>query len=213
MVIANTESQPWNEWYTSVGSVGKLFPNMRAKYMSESGTEVAAGTPGELWLSGPNVFKGYWKNEEATRNSLTSDGYFKTGDIGFQDEKHNFYITDRIKELIKYKGFQVPPAELEGKLMENEMVNDVAVIGVEDEERHTEVPRAYVVAAKKGAGEKEAREIVQWMDKKVASHKRLRGGVVFVDEVPKSASGKILRRVLKGRKGDVGLGVVVMARL
>jgi 4-coumarate--CoA ligase len=194
-----------------------MFPNMSAKYMSADGRELGPGEAGELWLSGPNIFKGYWKNDAATKDSLTDDGFFKTGDIGFQDEQHNFYITDRVKELIKYKGFQVPPAELEGKLMENDMVDDVAVIGVQDEQQHTEVPRAYIVAAQdrhSNAGEDEARAIVEWTTKKVASHKRLRGGIVFVDEIPKSASGKILRRVLKERsKEDIPLGVAPKARL
>ncbi|CAA9956929.1 4-coumarate-CoA ligase 1 [Pyrenophora teres f. maculata] len=210
-----THAQPWDEWYTSVGSVGKLLPNMHAKYIAADGTELGPGQVGELWMSGPNIFKGYWKNEAATKDAITPDGYFKTGDIGFQDEKHNFYITDRVKELIKYKGFQVPPAELEGKLMESELVNDVAVIGVNDEQQHTEIPRAYIVASKRtGAGEEEARAIVEWMDKKVANHKRLRGGIVFVDEVPKSASGKILRRLLKERsKTDVPMGVSAKAKL
>jgi 4-coumarate--CoA ligase len=193
-----------------------MFPNMQAKYMSASGKELGPGEAGELWLSGPNIFKGYWKNEAATADAITQDGFFKTGDIGFQDEQHNFYITDRVKELIKYKGFQVPPAELEGKLMENELVDDVAVIGVNDEHQHTEVPRAYIVAAqaqRSSAGETEAKALVDWMTKKVANHKRLRGGIVFVDEIPKSASGKILRRLLKERsKHDVPLGVVVVAK-
>lgn len=184
---------------------------MKSKYISASGEEVSAGQVGELWMSGPNIFAGYWKNDAATKDSITDDGYFKTGDIGYQDENQNFYITDRVKELIKYKGFQVPPAELEGKLLDNDMVDDVAVIGVNDEEQHTEVPRAYVVLAqekRKGAGEKEAKEIVEWMAGKVANHKRLRGGIVFIDEVPKSASGKILRRLLKERsKEDKPLGV------
>lgn len=187
---------------------------MTAKYISADGKELGPGEAGELWLSGPNIFKGYWKNEAATKEAITEEGYFKTGDVGFQDEKHNFYITDRVKELIKYKGFQVPPAELEGKLMDNDLVDDVAVIGVQDEEMHTEVPRAYIVSSKKGSDEKEAAEIVDWMQKKVANHKRLRGGVVFVDEVPKSASGKILRRVLKERsKEDKALGVAPRAKL
>jgi 4-coumarate--CoA ligase len=194
-----------------------MFPNMQAKYISAEGKELGAGEVGELWLSGPNVFKGYWKNEASTKEAITEDGFFKTGDVGFQDEKHNFYITDRVKELIKYKGFQVPPAELEGKLMDNDIVDDVAVIGVQDEEMHTEVPRAYVVASKKlggQAGETEAKEIVDWIAKKVANHKRLRGGIVFVDEIPKSASGKILRRVLKERsKKDEPLGVAAKAKL
>ncbi|KAB2104381.1 putative 4-coumarate--CoA ligase 1 [Alternaria gaisen] len=212
-----THTQPWDEWYSSVGSVGKMFPNMQAKYISADGKELGPGEAGELWLSGPNIFKGYWKNESATKEAITSDGFFKTGDIGFQDEQHNFYITDRVKELIKYKGFQVPPAELEGKLMESELVDDAAVIGVNDEQQHTEVPRAYIVASQAshaGAGEAEARAIVDWMDKKVANHKRLRGGIVFIQEIPKSASGKILRRVLKERsKDDVPLGVVSKPKL
>ena len=135
-----THTQPWDEWYSSVGSVGKMFPNMTAKYIGPDGqSEMSANEPGELWLKGPNVFKGYWNNATATAEALTSDGFFKTGDVGFQDAEHNFYITDRVKELIKYKGFQVAPAELEGKLMDHESVNDVAVIGVEDREQHTEV--------------------------------------------------------------------------
>ncbi|KAK4496087.1 hypothetical protein PRZ48_012066 [Zasmidium cellare] len=216
-----THTQPWDEWYSSVGSVGKIFPNMTAKYMSEDGQELPPGQAGELWMAGPNIFQGYWKNQTATDNAITvADGirYFKTGDVGFQDEKHNFYITDRVKELIKYKGFQVAPAELEGKLMDHPLVNDIAVIGVEDPEQHTEVPRAYIVHAKKGktAGDPEtgmptketeadAQDIMDWTAGKVAHHKRLRGGVRFIEEIPKSASGKILRRVLKERvKREVG---------
>lgn len=211
-----THTQPWDEWYDSVGSVGKMFPNMTAKYMSPEEKELGPGEAGELWLAGPNVFKGYWKNQEATDGAITvSDGlrYFKTGDVGYQDENHNFYITDRVKELIKYKGFQVAPAELEGKLQDHPLVNDVAVIGVEDKEMHTEVPRAYIVHSKRlgDAGDKEtgmplsdqdkkdAEEIMTWLGKKVASHKKLRGGIRFIDEIPKSAAGKILRRLLKER--------------
>lgn len=184
--------------------------------MSTEEKELGPGEAGELWLAGPNVFQGYWKNDKATKESLVeSDGlrWFRTGDVGFQDENHNFYITDRVKELIKYKGFQVAPAELEGKLMDHPLVNDVAVIGIEDKEMHTEIPRAYIVHAKRAgkAGKKEtgqpetdedkkdAEEIVKWVAEKVANHKRLRGGVRFIEEIPKSAAGKILRRVLKDR--------------
>lgn len=218
-----THTQPWNEWETSMGSVGKMFPNMLARYVSAQGKELGPGETGELWLAGPNIFQGYWKNEAATRDAVeVIDGHrwFKTGDVGFQDEQHNFYITDRVKELIKYKGFQVAPAELEGKLMDHPLVNDVAVIGVEDPEQHTEVPRAYIVHAKlgkeaghlktgvptTGAARKDAQEIIEWTAGKVANHKRLRGGIRFVDEIPKSASGKILRRVLKERvKADAAV--------
>jgi acyl-CoA synthetase (AMP-forming)/AMP-acid ligase II len=193
-----THTQRWQDWQTTIGSVGLLLPNQTAKYMSAEEVEVPAGQTGELWIKGPNIFMGYLNNPTGTANALTSDGYFKTGDVGHQDENGNFFITDRVKELIKYKGFQVPPAELEGILLSHELVDDVAVIGVYDESQATEVPRAYVVP-KKGTSKGREGEIVGWLAERVAGHKRLRGGVRFVDEVPKSASGKILRRLLKER--------------
>ena len=105
-----------------------------------------------------------------------------------------------MKELIKYKGFQVAPAELEGLLISHPKINDVAVVGVYNKEQATEVPRAYIVPAPMiEASQSTADDIIAWLQVKVANHKRLRGGVRFVDEVPKSASGKILRRVLKAR--------------
>lgn len=193
-----THAQPWHHWNSTIGSVGILLPNQTAKYMSAEETELPVGQTGELWIKGPNIFKGYHKNPEGTKNALTEDGYFKTGDVGHQDKDGNFYITDRVKELIKYKGFQVPPAELEGLLLSHPAINDIAVVGVYDKNQATEVPRAYVVA-KAGVeqGPKTAEDITKWLAAKVASHKRLRGGIRFVDEIPKSASGKILRRVLK----------------
>ena len=193
-----THTQPWEDWDKTIGSVGKLLPNQIAKYISDDGKEVEVGETGELWIKGPNVFLGYLNNPEGTKNALTADGFFKTGDVGHQDSSGNFFITDRVKELIKYKGFQVPPAELEGLLLAHPDIDDVAVIGIDDESQATEVPRAYVVL-KKGVegGKGKQEEIKEWLAKKVAGHKRLRGGVRFVDEIPKSASGKILRRVLK----------------
>lgn len=191
-------NQPWELWDKPIGSVGHLLPNQTAKYMSPEGIEVMAGETGELWIKGPNIFLGYLNNPEGTNNALTEDGYFKTGDVGYQDTEGNFYITDRAKELIKYNGFQVPPAELEGLLASHPLIDDVAVIGVYDKSRATEVPRAYVVL-RPGieANKKTESEIMEWLGSKVANHKRLRGGVRFVDVVPKSASGKILRRLLK----------------
>lgn len=185
---------------TTIGSVGVLVPNMTAKYMSDDEKELPQGEVGELWLSGPNIFKGYLNNPTGTANALTSDGYFKTGDVGYQDKDGNFFITDRIKELIKYKGFQVPPAELEGLLVAHESIDDVAVLGVHREDLATEVPMAFVVV-KQGldASPSMEKDIVDWLGAKVANHKKLRGGVKFVDEIPKSVSGKILRRVLKAQ--------------
>ncbi|KAJ5542293.1 hypothetical protein N7461_008296 [Penicillium sp. DV-2018c] len=211
-----THSQRWEDWREAIGSVGRLMPNMEAKYMTmpEDGSEpeeVAIGQVGELYLKGPNVFMGYHKNPEATKGCLSEDGWFRTGDVGYQDAKGNFYITDRVKELIKYKGFQVPPAELEGYLVDNDAIDDVAVIGIESEAHGSEVPLACVVrsAKSKSSGlsdEEEAANIIKWLDSKVASHKRLRGGVWFVDIIPKNPSGKILRRVLKQQYKQTTLG-------
>jgi 4-coumarate--CoA ligase len=178
--------------------------------------ELTAFRLGELWLRGPNVFKGYWQNEEATRNAITPDGFFKTGDVGMQDENHNFYISDRVKELIKWNGFQVPPAgkrrmlvptrvhywprspELEGVLLDCPLVEDVAVIGIYDEAEHTEVPRAYVVSTSdQKPSDDLSQQICNYVAERVAYYKKLRGGVRFIDTIPKSQAGKILRRVLK----------------
>ena len=193
-----THTQPWELWDTTIGSVGTLLPNQTAKYMSPDEEELPIGAVGELWIKGPNVFQGYHNNPEGTKNSLTEDGYFRTGDVGYQDKDGNFYITDRVKELIKYKGFQVAPAELEGLLISHPNINDVAVIGVYDKDQATELPRAYIVPAPGiEASSGTAEDLKLWLQAKVANHKRLRGGVRFVDEIPKSASGKILRRLLK----------------
>jgi acyl-coenzyme A synthetase/AMP-(fatty) acid ligase len=144
-----------------------------------------------------------------TKESFTEDGYFKTGDIGHQDANGNFYITDRVKELIKYKGFQVAPAELEGLLIDHPKVNDAAVIGVYSKDQASELPRAYLVLAKDvPRNDQTAKEIADWLHAKVAGHKKLRGGVRFIDEVPKSTSGKILRRVLKDEAVKEGEPVV-----
>jgi 4-coumarate--CoA ligase len=200
--------QRWEDWDAKIGSTGWLFPNMEAKFCavplaegeSDGSKEVPVGETGELYLRGPNVFIGYHNNNVATRECLSEDGWFRTGDVGYLDAEGNLFITDRVKELIKYKGFQVPPAELEGYLVDHPLVDDVAVIGVESKYLGTECPRAYVVPTggmDKAATEENAREIISWLDGRVANHKKLRGGVAFVESVPKSASGKILRRVLK----------------
>ena len=118
--------------------------------------------------------------------------------MGHRDKDGNFYITDRVKESIEYKGIQVPPAELEGLLISHPMVNDIAVVGVYNKDQATEVPRAYIIPKPGVEGSpKTAEDIIKWLQAKVTNHKRLRGGIRFVDKVPKSASGKILRRLLK----------------
>jgi len=205
------------DWYTTMGSVGKLHPNQKMIIVSSSGKPVAPGTEGEILIKGPNVFAGYHNNPAATANCMTSDGYFRTGDIGYEDNDGNLYITDRLKELIKYKGFQVAPAELEGLLVSHPKVADVCVVGVEDVKQATEIPRAYVVKAE-GVNDIEdavlEKEIREWMDEKVANHKKLRGGVRFVDVIPKSAAGKILRKILRDQaRKEVGGAKPTKAKL
>ena len=198
-----THQQPYAEWRSKVGSIGHLMPNMEAQIVDESDQEVPVGATGELLLKGPNVFQGYLHQPERTRAAFAPGGWFRTGDVGRIDADGAFFVTDRAKELVKYKGFQVAPAELEGLLAGCEKVADAAVLGEYRAEMATEVPVAFVVPALGvGCGEAEAREIANWVAARVAPYKQLRGGVRFVDEVPKSASGKILRRVLKQRLED-----------
>ncbi|KAK4158489.1 hypothetical protein C8A00DRAFT_10698 [Chaetomidium leptoderma] len=187
-----------DEWGKFMGSVGKLMPNMEAKIVSEDGKEVVEGESGELWLKGPNVFPGYFKNPERTKEAFSSDGFFKTGDVFRRDKHGNFYCVDRLKELIKYNGYPVPPAELEGVLIGHKEVADACVIGIEDQANATEVPLAYVVLREGvDASDGKAQELTEWVASQVAPHKKLRGGIRFVDQVPKSPSGKVLRRVMR----------------
>jgi 4-coumarate--CoA ligase len=202
-----THQQRWEDWQSGMGSTGGMLPNMEMKFCAVPGAEgesdgtkeLPKGETGELYVKGPNIFLGYHKKPEATAGCLTDDGWFRTGDVGHLNDRGDLYITDRVKELIKYKGFQVPPAELEGYLVDNEMVDDVAVVGVESEELGTEVPRAYIVrkGGMKAVQRGDEERIASWLAAKVANHKKLRGGVKFVDAVPKNATGKILRRILK----------------
>ncbi|KAK2604622.1 hypothetical protein N8I77_007535 [Diaporthe amygdali] len=174
------------------GSVSPLVANHEARIVDDEGKDVEPGERGEIWVRGPVVTKGYWRNAKADAESFV-DGWFCTGDIGlFKDGM--FYIVDRKKELIKYKGMQVAPAELEATLLSHPKIVDAAVIGVEKD--GTEVPRAYVVP---GSKDLTSDQIAAWVDEKVANHKKLRGGVVLVDAIPKSPAGKILRKILRDK--------------
>jgi acyl-CoA synthetase (AMP-forming)/AMP-acid ligase II len=173
------------------GSIGYLIPNTEARIVDPtSGKELAEDATGEVWIRGPQVMKGYLNNPEATAHTIDPDGWLHTGDIGYVDSDGFFFLVDRLKELIKYKGFQVPPAELEAILLSHPSIADAAVIPVPDEEAG-EIPKAYVVK-KNGVSED---EIMSYVAERVAPHKKIRR-VEFIDEIPKSASGKILRRVL-----------------
>lgn len=188
------DSELWNK---PIGSSGRLIPSMSLKIVL-NGEEMDVGKAGEIWLRGPNIFKGYYNNPTATADAIDSEGWYRTGDIGYMDEQGNIFITDRLKELIKYNGFQVPPAQLEALLIGHPAVSDVAVIGVYSAQRATELPRAYIVVAPGHKGEQELeKELHEWVNKQVVPYKRLRGGIRFVEMIPKSAAGKILRRVLR----------------
>ncbi|GAB7365617.1 hypothetical protein MBLNU230_g6686t1 [Neophaeotheca triangularis] len=197
-----------NDWSYS-SAVGELNPNLEAQIVDPDGREVGEGERGEFWIRGPNVMKGYWRKPEATADTKTRDGWLKTGDVALTEwvegrdggRRRIIHIVDRIKELIKVKGNQVAPAELEALLLENAAVADAAVVGVTI--NGEEYPRAYIVLQ---AGQKALdKEIADWLAERVARHKRLQGGVAFVDEIPKNPSGKILRKILRERaKGEVG---------
>ncbi|KAK5164451.1 uncharacterized protein LTR77_009657 [Saxophila tyrrhenica] len=177
------------------GSVGLIDPNAEMKLINDEGQEVGPGERGEIYVRGPNITLGYWRNEQATRDAFDAEGFLKTGDVAVKDEEGWHWIVDRKKELIKVKGFQVAPAELEAVLLENEHVADAAVCAVQGE--YEELPRAYVALKEGSKGRVKEEEVQKWIEGRVARHKRLDGGVRFIDEVPKSVSGKIQRKLLR----------------
>jgi len=179
------------------GSIGFLVPNCLAKIVDPvSGKELGIDEEGEIWVKGPNVMKGYLNRPDATAETIDKDGYLHTGDIGKVDKNGFYFITDRLKELIKVKGLQVAPAELEAVLLSHPLVADAAVIGIKDE-RAGEAPKAFVVL-KPGveASAKVSAEITSFVEVKVAPHKKIKV-LEFIAVIPKSPSGKILRRLLK----------------
>ncbi|XP_072050904.1 uncharacterized protein [Amphiura filiformis] len=183
---------------TSPASAGVLLINTEAKIVDPlSGKSLPPGGQGELWARGPQIMKGYLKNPEATANCIDAEGWFHTGDIGYFAEDGQLFVVDRLKELIKYKGSQVAPAELEELLLTNPAVADAAVIGIPDEEAG-ELPKAFVVL--KGTEQVTEEDIAKFVAGKVAPQKKLRGGVEFLETIPKSASGKILRRQLRDQE-------------
>ena len=176
------------------GSSGWLVPNTEARIVDPAtGDDLGPGDTGELWVRGPQVFAGYLNRPEATAATLDSDGWLRTGDVAHIDADGYVFITDRLKELIKVKGYQVAPAELEALLITHPAVADAAVIGRPDDDAG-EVPVAYVVPG----DDLDIDELLSWVAERVAPYKRLRA-VEIVEEIPKSPSGKILRRMLRDR--------------
>lgn len=174
------------------GSGGELVPGTQARVIDPvTLADVPRGTAGEIWFRGPQAFLGYHNKPEATAATITSDGWVRTGDIGYFDLDGYLYVTDRLKELIKVKGFQVAPAELEALLCTHPQVVDAAVIGRADE-RCGEVPVAYVVPR----GALDTLILMDWLAQRVPEYKRL-GDVVACDAIPKTPAGKLLRRELR----------------
>ncbi|MEX5719790.1 AMP-binding protein [Geodermatophilus maliterrae] len=177
------------------GSVGLALPNTECRLVDPAtGQDAAPGERGELWVRGPQVMKGYLNNEEATAETLDAEGWLHTGDVAIVDANGCYTVVDRVKELIKYKGYQVAPAELEAVLLGNPAIADAAVIGVKDEESGEELPKAFVVKAP--GAELSEDEVVEFVASRVAPHKKIRS-VEFIEQVPKSAAGKILRKELR----------------
>ncbi len=173
------------------GSIGPCIPNTEVKIVNyNTDAELGPNQEGEIWLRGPQVMKGYLNHPQATAASINAEGWFRSGDIGYADEEGYFYIVDRLKELIKYKGLQVAPAELEAILLTHPAVADAAVIPSPDEEAG-EIPKAFVVLR----GEATPDELMAFVAERVAPHKKIRL-LEVIEQIPKSASGKILRRVL-----------------
>ncbi len=177
------------------GSIGPIVPNTEGMFVDvKTGEPLERNQQGEYWVRGPQRMPGYLNNPEATEESIDADGWYHSGDIGYIDDDDHVFIVDRVKELIKYKGMQVAPAELEAVLLGHDKITDAAVIPSPDAEAG-EIPKAYVVTN----GELSAAEIMAFVAAKVAPHKKIRA-VEFVDEIPKSPSGKILRRLLVERE-------------
>lgn len=170
-----------------------ILPDTEIRVMDvESGEFIEPSKQGEILLRGPQVMKGYYNDIQATNETIRPDGFMHTGDIGWIDSKGRLVLTDRKKELIKYKGFQVPPAELEAILLSMKEIKDAIVIPVPDDECG-EIPRAYVVL--QDGVEVTEQQVIDYVYDRVAPHKRLRGGVRFTSVIPRSPAGKLLRRV------------------
>ena len=172
---------------------GRAIPDTELRIVDPTGRELPPGEPGEVVTRGYHLMPGYYADPEATAATIDADGWLHTGDIGHVDADGFWYVVDRLKELIKYKGFQVPPAELEALLLTHPAVADCAVIGVPDEEAG-ELPKAFVVL--KPGAEVSTEDLQEFVAGHVASYKQIRI-VEFTEAIPKSPSGKILRRLLR----------------
>lgn len=198
-----SHAMPYTRHDIPVSSVGTILPNIVCKLVdTETGAEITEigedgqTRPGELWVKGPNVMLGYLGKPDATAETLDADGFLHTGDVAVYHEGGYFSIVERVKELIKYHGYQIAPAELEALLLSHPQVLDAAVIGVQGDD-HEEIPKAFVVAAPDSGLTEE--DVKAFVAENVAPYKKVRS-VEFIDQIPKSTSGKILRKDLRARE-------------
>lgn len=188
-------------------TVGVLAPGTEAKVVGPNGEELGPDQEGELWLRGPQMMQGYLANDEANRNAFVPsiddpDRFLRTGDVVKISSKGYVTITDRLKDVIKYHGFQVSPSELEGFLFQDTRIADCAVLGVVDPKDGSELPWAFVVASNSVAEDKDQRktiekEILDSVNSKVAANYKKLRGLTWIEALPKSASGKILKKDLR----------------
>jgi acyl-CoA synthetase (AMP-forming)/AMP-acid ligase II len=177
------------------GSIGTPVANTECRVVDPStGADATPGVDGEIWIRGPQVMLGYLNQPDATRATIDDEGWLHTGDIGHADADGHFFIVDRLKELIKYKGMQIPPAELEAVLLSHPSVADAAVVPRADEDAG-EIPHAFVVLKTPATAD----ELIAFVAQRVAPYKKVRR-LDFIDAIPKSPSGKILRRILRDRQ-------------
>ncbi|OAL18059.1 hypothetical protein AYO22_10981 [Fonsecaea multimorphosa] len=183
-------------------AAGTPIANTEIRFLDEDGKDVGARGPGEITCRGPNVMMGYKQAGGGIVKDYFEDGWYRTGDLGYIDNDGFLFVYDRIKDVIKYKGFQVSPSELERILLRHPLVDEAVVIGTWHDDEATEVPRGFVTLKNKlglDPAEKErfTKSIAEFVDSKVSSYKKLRGGVVILRELPKNTTGKVLRRELK----------------
>lgn len=179
------------------GSIGRPIPGVEIRLVDEDGEDAFLGDPGELWVRGPNVFKGYWNDPDATAAALTGDGWLRTGDVAVADDAGHLTIVDRMKDLIIVSGFNVFPAEVEETLLEHPGIEAAAVVGVQHP--HTgETVKAYVVAAPGAHVDEET--LIQFCASRLARYK-CPTKILFVDDLPQGMGGKVLRRTLRWLEG------------
>nr|XP_049464656.1 probable 4-coumarate--CoA ligase 3 isoform X3 [Anopheles coluzzii] len=174
------------------GAIGPLMPNAMVRIVDEDGNRLGVGEQGELLTKAIVDFGGYYGNEETSRNAIDSDGFFRTGDIGYIDEEGFLYLIDRKKDIFKYRNYHVSPSDLEAIIMRIDGVQEVCVAGILDTQDATDVPAAVIV--KRPDSRLDASQVRSIVDGQVSDFKRLRGGVYFVAELPKTQTGKVIRR-------------------